>query len=160
MTQVIYNVTITTGGATGTGAGFIDDKRIDTYNAVYTEANALSKKRANLRYMQIIQALGMAANPQVLSTTATGADQDSEATSFLMQIAFPSEESVTIIRNGSPILGIAAVKEMVAESLSTEQTHVTDVWSATSVSTTQTVVVGAAAANIAAARALVTVVVA
>lgn len=156
--SVTYHVTITASGATGNGVGFIDRKTTEQYGTAVTMAQAQVKKRGNFRYEQILDTLAMMANVSVANVFTTGATATAEGTTFEMDVTFASGASVYVVREEEAIVGVLAVRRLIAEALSTERTRVCDVFDDDgSVVFTGDLVVGKMAADLTAALALITV---
>jgi hypothetical protein len=92
----VYNVSIANSNTNVTPSdGFVDSKKIENYaTSLETTPSGLSidlclaKRRGNLRYTEIINQLSMVANCYVIpqSVDATGADDQTEASTFVFQM--------------------------------------------------------------------------
>jgi hypothetical protein len=181
--QTIYNVSVnpySVGTSDQTKLGFIDITTVPQYYALAAEPagfninKSMAKYQGNLRWKYILQALALMANPYVSNVVATGAAVDTDATNFSFDVYFERDSAVTTVDGSGNILtGIAAVQYVVASALVTAQTHVTEYYDPSVISSVQNgvtigpfdyddqrvgpITVGALAANAAAALSNITV---
>ena len=159
MSAVTYQIDIANPALSGGDlGGFVDDKKLESYGPLtgVTFDQAQGKKRGNFRYLRILQVLGTVMNPIVVSTTSD-ATNTTEATVFTMVVKF-ERSAPRIIRDESELEGILAVKQLVAEALAEQYSHLCDVYEPNKqVALTATLTVGALAADADAAKAFVTV---
>lgn len=121
MANTIYKVTISPYTVSGANqGGFIDPKSVTQYGLVdgLTFDQCKDKKRANVRWADIMEALSLPANPSFGTITATGATVASPATSFYFEVTYAAGGQPAILREGVMLTGVDAVKQMVAEALS------------------------------------------
>ncbi len=120
MTNTTYKVTITpfTTSAVNQG-GFIDNVLVQYYGLIpgLTFEQCQDKRRANLRWFDIMEALSLDANANFKNITAVGASVNSPATSFKFEVFYPSAGMPTTVRNGVTLTGIDCVTRWIAEAL-------------------------------------------
>jgi hypothetical protein len=132
--KATYTVKITNPGATGDSAGFIDIKRIEQYGVNdsvdptknVTLEQSMNKKRGNLRCNRILSSIMVMSNIQVLKIETKNASATSEGSEFNMTLAFDSEDSVFIIRGNLALRGVDAIKQLLAEDISSDDSQVCD----------------------------------
>jgi hypothetical protein len=120
MANTIYKVTINQYAAPGENqGGFIDAKSVIKYGLIegLTYDQCKDKKRANMRWYAIMEALSLEANPFFNNITATGATVALPATSFYFEVTYATAGQPTITRDGSVFTGAEAIKQMIAEAL-------------------------------------------
>lgn len=175
-----YEIVITAVGAGGAAPadGFIDNKTIEQYMASgslpTTLAQTTAKERANLRFDFLREQLQREANVYILEAVATGANATTAGTDFTLTVEVERGDSVLYTLdegNGNAVLTeIDAITHWVARALVEERTTYGDTYDPTTASTAgnatlaarrgirlEQIVVGALAANLTAAKALVTV---
>ena len=134
--------TVTIGALTG-GAdpldGHVDNKTPEQYggddpnvplsaSTTFPSTNALSltKERANMRYEAIIRQVSENIQPlQVSGVVATGADEDTPATSFVFTLAYDKKEYLRTedeLNLGVFLTEDAAIKRWVERALTTSET--------------------------------------
>lgn len=113
-------------GATLPGTGFIDNTRPDHYGTATISPipssldAALDKGRAYVRWIEIINQIGMNISPMVSNVTATGADPSTAATSFSFTAGYDRNDYVNTLDELNPgniLYGVDAVKRWVARAL-------------------------------------------
>lgn len=179
---LIYDVAITALAGAAPADGFIDHRSSYYYmdtaqDAPNSLANAKAKFRANRRYKNVLNAVQSLGNLYVLSTTTAGANADTAATSITIRfqvehsevISTPDENNV-----GTTLTGAAALKRAVARGMIVSNNNIRgeyydptlqagrDIDGADNAGQPSGVVirdetVGACAANLAAAEAVITV---
>lgn len=141
-----YTITITNGNTNSAPKdGFVDNKRIEDYglNLETTPTNLTlalckAKRRGNVRYAEIIRQLGLVANCYVVPNTivATGADSQTEASSFAFQIIVERGDGVLVTADesnpGATLTGTACLKRCVARALTIDLKKQIDIFDPTS----------------------------
>jgi hypothetical protein len=144
-----YAVTVTSAGTVAApGDGFLDHKKIETYYAstanafettptspsTLTYALCKAKRRANIRYHEIIRQLQLVQDCWIdpNSLTATGASGVAEATSFAFQLIamFGDAAWVTAdeLNAGQFLTGQNCIKRCIARALTADIYRETDVF--------------------------------
>lgn len=174
-----FDIVITPGAEPAAPAdGFIDIKSSDSYikggGMHATVAKARAKARAFRRYFKLIHQIENMATTSIVSATATGAAIDTAATDLKMRLAFNTSALTTEDENnpGQLLTGAAALKRCVARALILSEDIRMEYFDPTQPSVVQngvavagarigprfeTQTVGAIAASLTAAEALVTV---
>lgn len=131
MASTSYYVTISSLSQASPGDGFIDMKKVEQYRSegsdVTTYAQAQAKERANQRFQLMVNKLQLLGNLYVSNVTATGANASTAALSFTFNLtsehgdeclATPDEDTP-----GVTLTGNVAIKRAIARSLSTTVTN-------------------------------------
>jgi|SRR5476651_130725 len=180
--QTIYNVSIAafTGMSTQATLGFVDNTTVAQYLALspaptnFTLGQSEAKTQGNWRWKYILQSLALMANPYVMNMIATGGAANTDPTNFSFDVYFERDSAVTTVdNNGNILVGAPAVQFVVASALSVTQSPVLEYYDPTLSTTVQddlttgpwdyddqrvgTLVIGALAANAAAALSNITV---
>lgn len=120
MANTIYKVTITPYTVSGaTQGGFLDNVLVQQYGLIpgLTFAQCQDKRRANLRWGDIIEALSFEANPNFQNIQAIGATVSTPATSFYFEVYYTAAGMPATYRNGVRLEGQDCIKQWVAEAL-------------------------------------------
>ena len=104
-----------------------NDGFIDNTSAIYydprptTLVTALAKKRANMRYRELVQKLSEEVNPlYIIDIVATDADGDDPATSFEFTVAYQDVESLSTrdeLNPGVVLNDVNTIKRFTARSM-------------------------------------------
>ncbi len=123
-TPTYYKIIINATGLGGVAPadGFIDPTPAQNYPTLCSTIDlAFTKKRANLRWLKLTQTLSEVATPtKVYDFVATGADQDTPATSLEFKISFDRPACLVTadeLTPGAELTGMDALKRMVARAL-------------------------------------------
>ncbi len=125
--------TVTVGALTGGAApddGHVDHTTPEEYGATTgfpaTKLLSLTKERANMRWEAILRQVSLEIQPlQISSVVATGADEDTPATSVEFTLAYDKVEYLRTedeLSPGSFLTDIAAIKRWVERALTTDHT--------------------------------------
>ena len=134
MSDKIFTVTITAGASIGVnGGGFIDNKKVEQYGLVggLTFAQCKDKKRANIRWANIIDAVTMNSNCTITNIVKVGGTVTSAPTSIRFDLTFPYAGQPSTRSLGNIISDVPAVVDMVANSLIVDLTGQTEVFDPT-----------------------------
>ncbi len=131
--QTLYSITITNGNSNSAPKdGFVDNLKIENYNVSLvttpvslTLALAKAKRRANIRYREIINQLAIVANTYVVDNAITSdATYHSEATSFTFLIIIEHGDAcLTTPDESNPgqfLTGTACITRCVARALTND----------------------------------------
>lgn len=177
--MTFYRVTLTNpGGLVAPANGWVDNVRVETYLQTsvpggFSFAQSQAKERGNMRFADVIGQLQMMANLYIENTVSTGADAATEPTAFAFTAEVERGDDVLVTRNdlgGVDLTGAAAIRRCVARALIMTYTRNALVYDPTATvapgnatsfarnpGRTAALTVGALAANLTAAEALVTV---
>jgi hypothetical protein len=120
MTYTTYKVTITPYTVSGANqGGFLDNVLVQQYGlkSGLTFEQCQDKRRANLRWADIMESLAFEANPNFQNIQAIGAAVDTPATSFYFEVIYAAAGMPATYRNGVRIEGAECVKQWIAEAL-------------------------------------------
>ena len=145
----VYAITISNpGGTSAPSDGFIDPTRVEEYipdlseaPSDFTIALSTAKRRANLRFQNLLQQMGIAGNMDVdpNSITTPGASYKAEPSSFGFQVLLPYGDSELYtpdeLNPGSALSGIPALTRIVARALVWSGTRTIDVYDPTALVT-------------------------
>ncbi len=134
MTYTTYKVTITPFTTSAPNQnGFIDNRLVQQYGLIpgLTFDQCQDKRRANLRWSDIMESLALDANPTFQNITATGADVDSPATSFYFEVIYTAAGMPATVRNGITLTGVDCIQQWVAEALVTDSSDQCEVFDPT-----------------------------
>jgi hypothetical protein len=140
-----FNVTITNGNSNAAPAdGFVDATKIEKYvTSLETTPSSLTlalckaKRRANLRYIEIVNQLQRVANCYILpqSITATGGSATAEPSSFAFQMWAERSDALVTADESNPgayLSGTAAITRCIARALTLDLFKQVDVIDPTS----------------------------
>jgi hypothetical protein len=103
--------------------GFIDNTTVEKYRASAEPASlttSLAKERGNIRYTKMLENISENSTPvDILNIVATGADVNTEATTFAFTVVYDRVNSVYTrneLSSNAIITGIAALKRQVART--------------------------------------------
>jgi hypothetical protein len=120
MDPIIYKVTITPYSVSGANqGGFLDNKTVQQYGLIpgLTYDQCQDKRRANLRWVDIMESLAFEANPVFQNIQAIGAAVDTPATSFYFEVYYTADGMPSTNRNGTLLTGTDCIQQWVAEAL-------------------------------------------
>lgn len=120
MAITIYKVTITPFSVSGANqGGFLDNKLVQQYGlkSGLTFAQCQDKRRANLRWNDIVESLALDANPIIQNIQATGGAVDAAPTSFYFEVSYTAAGMPSTVRNGVTLTGVECIKQWVAEGM-------------------------------------------
>lgn len=173
-----FRVTISAAAGTAPADGFIDPTKLERYMAEggvpANLAASLAKERANLRYVRMIEQLQLIGNLYVTNIVATGADVNTAPTTLAFTVTVEHGADSLVIEDidnpGTTLTGANAIRTQIARSLTQTFTRPSDYYDPTATATPgnasthprygnriQDVTVGAPAADLATALALVAV---
>lgn len=179
MYPTVYKITIANATGAAPANGFVDNTTIEQYMAAgsspTTYAQCQAKERANIRFSMLCQQLGLEANVYVTDMVATSASATAEAAPFVIHATIERGDGVLSTRDesnaGATLTGTAALKRWAARALIEARTLNAAIVDPTLTGApgnattamrvgvrTESLVVGAVAANLTAAEALITVV--
>lgn len=173
-----YLVSIANSTGAAPNDGFVDATTIEQYMAAasaptsYTQSQA--KERANVRWLFLVQQLGLMANCYTSQIVPTGASSTTEASPFVFHVEIERGDSVLQTPDetaaGTTLIGAAAIARCVARALIQTRTTVRDMYDPTLATTPgnatlsarygtrlDQLITGPAAATLTAATALITV---
>lgn len=122
MAITIYSVTITPYATVDADqGGFIDPQSVTQYGLKpgLTFAQCMDKKRGNMRWNDIVESLSLSANAFIDNITTPGAAVDTAPTSVSFEVSYVAAGNPSIVRDNVVLLGVDAVKQMIAEALIT-----------------------------------------
>jgi hypothetical protein len=151
-----YTVTIgALAGGPAPADGHIDNKTAQQYgfdsivndgpSTTFPTTNvlALAKERANMRYEAIIRQISDVIQPiQISGVVATGADEDTEATSFVFTVAYDRKEFLRTedeLNLGTFLTEAAAIKRWIERALITDSVENREIFKPDVVPTTTVV---------------------
>ena len=140
MTYQKYTVTISSGAPLGpTGNGFIDNKTIQQYDGTtpgLTFNQCIEKRRANIRWSNILVSLMMESNCNITNIVKTGGSITTPPSAIKFDVEFPFNGQPTT-KYDDPILheiivyDIMAIKVLVARGLIIDDVGQTEVFDPT-----------------------------
>ena len=134
MSDKIFTVTITAGAPIGVnGGGFIDNKKVEQYGLIggLTFAECKDKKRANIRWANIIDAVTMDANCTVTNIVKVGGTVDGAPTSIKFDLYYQQSGQPSTWSLGDVIVDIPAVVNLVANGMIFDLSGQTEVFDPT-----------------------------
>ena len=133
-----YRVSIASMTDTAPKNGFIDNTTVEKYRASAEPSSlttSLAKERGNMRYLKMLENISENATPvEVFNIVATGADVDTEATTFAFTVVFDRVNAVYTRNessNNAIITGIPALKRQIARTFAQNITKNTIVYDPT-----------------------------